>query len=133
MINRVILIGNLGQDPEVRYTQSGSAVATLRVATSRSWKDKDGNKQEETEWHRVIAWAHTAEFSGKYLSKGSKVYVEGRLATRKWQDKDGKDQYTTEIIAATVQNLSPRYDQGGGGKEQEPPPYQNSTGEDVPF
>lgn len=136
MINRVILIGNLGQDPEMRYTQSGSAVATLSVATSRSWKDKDGNKQDETEWHRVVVWGASAEFCGKYLSKGMKVYVEGRLCTRKWQDQSGNDKYTTEIIAQTVQNLSPRSDQGGGHNEPPLPPdsqYQNSTGESVPF
>ncbi len=142
MINKVILIGNLGADPELRYTQGGTAVATLRVATSRKWKDKEGNPQEETEWHRVIVWAQSAEFCSNYLSKGSKVYIEGRLQTRKWQDQSGNDKYTTEIIANTVQNLTPRGSDGGGGGFQEPPPPQEppddwsrggSTGEDVPF
>ena len=122
MINKVILIGNLGADPEMRYTPSGTAVATLSLATSRRWKDKDGNQQDETEWHRVIVWAQSAEFCGNYLSKGSKVYVEGRLQTRKWQDQSGNDKYTTEIIANTVQNLTPRGSEGGGGGGfQEPP------------
>ena len=143
MINKVILIGNLGSDPELRYTQSGTAVATLSVATSRKWKDKDGTQQDETEWHRVIVWAQSAEFCSNYLSKGSKVYVEGRLQTRKWQDQSGNDKYTTEIIANTVQNLTPRGSEGGGGGGyQEPPlppepfggmPGSGGTGEDVPF
>ena len=143
MINKVILIGNLGADPEMRYTPSGTAVATLRIATSRKWKDKEGNPQEETEWHRVIVWAQSAEFCSNYLSKGSKVYVEGRLQTRKWQDQSGNDKYTTEIIANNVQNLTPRGSEGGGGGGyQEPPlppePFEggtggSGTGEDVPF
>jgi single-strand DNA-binding protein len=144
MINKVILIGNLGADPEMRYTTSGTAVATLRLATSRKWKDKDGNPQEETEWHRVIVWAQAAEFCNNYLSKGSKVYIEGRLQTRKWQDQSGNDKYTTEIIANTVQNLTPRGSEGGGGGGFEEPPLPpepsfggsmggGGTGEDVPF
>jgi single-strand DNA-binding protein len=143
MINKVILIGNLGSDPEMRYTPSGTAVATLSVATSRRWKDKEGHQQDETEWHRVIVWAQSAEFCGNYLSKGSKVYVEGRLQTRKWQDQNGNDKYTTEIIANTVQNLTPRgSESSGGGGFQEPPlppePFGGSmggggTGDDVPF
>jgi single-strand DNA-binding protein len=144
MVNKVILIGNLGSDPELRYTQSGTAVATLSVATSRRWKDKDGNQQDETEWHRVIVWAQSAEYCSTYLSKGSKVYVEGRLQTRKWQDQSGNDKYTTEIIANTIQNLSPRGTEGGaGGGSQEPPLPEpprgdwggsnTGTGDDVPF
>ena len=143
MINKVILIGNLGSDPELRYTTSGTAVATLSLATSRNWKDKDGNRQDETEWHRVIVWAQSAEFCGNYLKKGSKVYVEGRLQTRKWQDQSGNDKYPTEIIATTVQNLSPRSSEGGegGGGFQEPPMppeptgggFGGGTGDDVPF
>lgn len=119
MVNKVILIGNLGADPEIRYTQSGTAVATLSLATGRKWKDRDGNLQEETEWHRVIVWAQSAEYCNNYLSKGSKIYVEGRLQTRKWQDQNGNDRWTTEIIAQTVQNLTPRGD--GGGRQEEPP------------
>jgi len=145
MVNKVILIGNLGADPELRYTQSGTAVATLSLATSRKWKDKEGNMNDETEWHRVIVWAATAEFCGNYLSKGSKIYVEGRLQTRKWQDQSGNDKYTTEIIANSVQNLTPRSSDGGGvgggGGFSEPPlppePFGTQsgggTGEEVPF
>ncbi len=146
MINKVILVGNLGADPELRYTQSGVAVATLRLATSRRWKDRDGNMQDETEWHRVIVWNKSAEFCGNYLSKGSKIYVEGRLQTRKWQDQNGNDKYTTEIISIIVQSLSPKGDTGSGGDGfgGEPPLPQepfggggyggdSGTGEDVPF
>jgi single-strand DNA-binding protein len=133
MINKVILIGNLGQAPESRHTQTGTAVASLSLATTRKWKDKSGSLQEETEWHKVSAWGKTAEFCAQYLTKGSKVYVEGRLQTRKWQDKDGNDRYTTEVVADTVQNLSPRTDGGGGGQQQDRPEPQHSTGDDVPF
>lgn len=139
MINKVILIGNLGQDPELKYTQSGTAVATLSVATSRRWKDKEGNMQDETEWHRVIAWAGTAEFCSNFLSKGYRVYIEGRLQTRKWQDQSGADRYTTEIIAAVVQNLTPKNQDGasGGGHSdrQEPGGWTGGSGmgDDVPF
>ncbi len=143
MINKVILIGNLGADPEMRYTQSGTAVATLRLATNRKWKDRDGNLQDETEWHRIIVWAQSAEYCSNYLSKGSKIYVEGRLQTRKWQDQGGNDRYTTEIVANLVQNLTPKGSESGGGGFEEPPlppePYGggamggSGTGEDVPF
>ena len=143
MVNKVILIGNLGSDPKVSYTPSGTAVATLSVATNRRWKDRDGNMQDETEWHRVIVWDKSAEFCGNYLSKGSKVYLEGRLQTRKWKDQAGVDRYTTEIIAATIQNLTPRAGDGGsgGGFEQPPLPSEpyggmmggTDTGEEVPF
>ena len=143
MINKVILVGNLGSDPEIRYTQSGTAVATLSVATNRRWKDRDGNQQEETEWHRVIVWNQTAEFCGNFLSKGMKIYAEGRLQTRKWQDQSGNDKYTTEVIAQTIQNLSPKGSEGGGGGgfEEPPMPSESSfggmtdggTGDDVPF
>jgi single-strand DNA-binding protein len=114
------------------------------LATNRRWKDKEGNQQDETEWHRVIVWAQSAEYCSNYLSKGSKIYVEGRLQTRKWQDQNGNDKYTTEIIATTVQNLTPRSGEGGGGGggfEEPPLPTEpfggamggSSTGEDVPF
>ena len=122
MINKAILIGNLGADPEVRYTQSGTAVATFNVATSERWKGQDGQMQEQTEWHRVVAWAKLAEICGEYLHKGSKVYVEGKIQTRKWQDKDGVDRYTTEIVARDMKMLSAK---GEGGRQsggyQEPP------------
>ena len=113
-INKVILIGNLGRDPEVRYTPSGAAVCNVSVATTRNWKDKNsGDKVEETEWHRVVFYDRLAEIAGEYLKKGRPVYVEGRLKTRKWQDKDGKDNYTTEIVAEQMQLLGGR--EGGGG------------------
>lgn len=141
MVNKVILVGNLGADPELRYTTSGTAVATLSVATNRRWKDREGVMQDETEWHRVIVWAQSAEFCGNYLSKGFKVYVEGRLQTRKWQDQSGNDRYTTEVIASTIQNLTPKGGEGGGGGFEEPPlppePFEGTggsdTGDDVPF
>ncbi len=121
-INKVILVGNLGKDPEIRYSASGAAIANITVATSDNWKDKQtGEKQERTEWHRVVFFNRLAEVVGEYLKKGSQVYVEGRLQTRKWQDKDGQDRYTTEIVANEMQMLGGRagggssdYDQSGG-------------------
>jgi single-strand DNA-binding protein len=116
-VNKVILVGNLGADPEIRYLPSGEAVANLRLATTDSWKDKDGNKQEATEWHRVSYFGRQAEVCGQYLKKGSQIYVEGSIRTRKWQDKEGRDTYTTEIIADQMQLLGGRDggDEGGGG------------------
>ncbi len=112
-INKVILIGNLGKDPEIRYTPSGDAIANLTIATSESWKDKQSGEQKEiTEWHRVVAYGRLAQIMGEYLKKGSKVYVEGSLRTRKWQDKDGQDRYTTEVRCNEMQMLDGR---GGGG------------------
>ena len=114
-VNKVIIIGNLGRDPEVRYTPSGSAVCNVSVATTRNWKNRDsGEKQEETEWHRVVFYDRLAEIAGEYLKKGRPVYVEGRLKTRKWQDKEGKDTYTTEIIADQMQLLGSREGMGSG-------------------
>ena len=111
-INKVILIGNLGADPEVKFMPSGEAVATLRLATSESWKDKNtGEQVERTEWHRVVLFRRLGEIAGEYLKKGSKVYIEGRLQTRKWQGQDGQDRYTTEIVASDMQMLDSR---GGG-------------------
>jgi len=108
-VNKVILIGNLGQDPEVRYMPNGNAVANITLATSESWKDKNsGETQEKTEWHRVVFFRRLAEIVGEYLKKGSKVYVEGRLQTRKWQDNNGQDRYTTEIVADQMQMLDSR-------------------------
>jgi len=119
-INKVILIGNLGRDPETRYTQGGSAVTNLRVATAESWKDRQtGEQQERTEWHSVVCFARLGEIAGEYLRKGSKVYIEGRLQTRKWQDKDGNDRYTTEIVANDMQMLDSRG--GGGGGDGDAP------------
>ena len=119
-INKVILIGNLGRDPEVRYSPNGAAICNVTIATSRNWKDKNsGERMEETEWHRVVFYDRLAEIAGEYLKKGRSVYVEGRLKTRKWQDKDGVDKYTTEIIADQMQMLGGRDgggdDMGGGG------------------
>ncbi|HWH72677.1 MAG TPA: single-stranded DNA-binding protein [Methylibium sp.] len=114
-VNKVTLIGNLGRDPEVRYTPSGSAVCNITLATTRNWKDKNsGDKVEETEWHRVVFYDRLAEIAGEYLKKGRPVYVEGRLKTRKWQDKDGVEKYTTEIIAEQMQLLGGREGLGGG-------------------
>ena len=113
-VNKVILIGNLGRDPEVRYAPSGSAICNVTIATSRQWKDKtSGERQEETEWHRVVFFDRMAEVAGEYLKKGKSVYVEGRLKTRKWTDKDGAEKYTTEIMADKMEMLGSR--EGGGG------------------
>jgi single-strand DNA-binding protein len=113
-VNKVMLIGNLGADPEVRYTAGGAAVANVTLATAESWKDKEsGEQQERTEWHRIVFFSRLAEIVGEYLKKGSQVYVEGRLQTRKWQDRDGNDRYTTEIVAHEMQMLGSRT--GGGG------------------
>ncbi len=108
-INKVILIGRLGQDPEVRYTPDGTAVANFSIATSEEWKDKNsGEKRERTEWHRIVAWRKLGEICGEYLSKGRQVYIEGRIQTRSWEDKDGNKRYTTEIVASDVQFLGGR-------------------------
>lgn len=104
-VNKVILVGRLGGDPEIRYTQSGAGVANFNIATSESWTDKEGQKQEKTEWHRIVVWGKMAETCAQYLSKGRQVFVEGRLQTRQWDDKDGNKRYTTEVIANTVQFL----------------------------
>lgn len=104
-VNKVILVGRLGQNPEVRYTPSGAAVANFSVATNEAWTDKSGQKQERTEWHKVVVWGKLAELCSQYLTKGRQAYVEGRLQTRQWQDKDGQTKYTTEIQAQTVQFL----------------------------
>jgi single-strand DNA-binding protein len=114
-VNKVIIIGNLGKDPEVRYMPSGSAICNVTVATSRQWKNKEsGDKMEETEWHRVSLFDRQAEIAGEYLKKGSSVYFEGRLKTRKWTDKEGVERYTTEIIADVMQLLGSRQGMGGG-------------------
>ena len=115
-VNKVIVVGNLGRDPETRYTPSGSAVCNVSVATTRNWKDKaSGERKEETEWHRVVFYDRLAEIAGEYLRKGRSVYVEGRLKTRKWTDKDGQEKFTTEIIAEEMQLLGSRDGGGGGG------------------
>jgi len=156
-VNKVILVGNLGKDPEVRYSPNGGAVANITIATSESWKDKtSGEKQEKTEWHRVVFFGRLAEIAGEYLKKGAQIYIEGRLQTRKWQDKEGKDRYTTEIVANEMQMLGSREGRGapsefdqsgdesqsrgssrapataasGGGKPSSPP---SDFDDDIPF
>lgn len=116
-VNKVILIGNLGRDPETRYMPDGGAITNVSIATTDVWKDKNGDKQEKTEWHRVAFFGKLAEIAGEYLKKGSQVYVEGRLQTRKWQDKDGVDKYTTEIVADRMQMLGSRQGMGGGDRD----------------
>jgi len=111
-VNKVILVGRLGRDPEVRYTPSGTAVANFSIATSEQWTNKDGEKQERTEWHKIVAWRRLGEICGEYLHKGSQIYIEGRLQTRDWEDRDGNKRYTTEVIAQTMQMLGPA-DKGG--------------------
>jgi single-strand DNA-binding protein len=120
-VNKVIIVGNLGKDPEVRYMPSGSAICNITVATSRQWKNKDsGERQEETEWHRIALFDRLAEIAGEYLKKGKSVYIEGRLKTRKYTDKDGVEKYTTEIVASEMQLLGGREGGGmGGGGEAE--------------
>ena len=139
-VNKVILIGNLGQDPELRSTPSGTSVATFTVATNESWTDKDGAKQERTEWHRIVAWGKLAEICGQYLSKGRQVYIEGRLTTRSWEDRQGNQRKTTEIVAQNMQMLGGR--PGGGGEDRpgtaaETPEFQAETvkieDDDLPF
>ena len=138
-INKVILVGHLGQDPETRYMPSGSAVTNLRLATSESWKDKNsGDQQERTEWHSVAMFGRLAEIAAEYLRKGSQVYIEGRLRTRKWQDRDGNDRWTTEIVANEMQMLGGRPDASAPARvaESGPPSAPPSGGEfddDIPF
>ena len=140
MVNKVILIGNLGSDPEVRHTQTGTPVASFRIATTERWKGKDGQMQDQTEWHSIVAWDKLAEICREYLHKGMKVYIEGKLQTRKWQDKDGHDRWTTEIIARDMKMLDgkggsgERNDQGGGQGGYAPQGGgASSMGNDVPF
>lgn len=144
-VNKVILIGNLGADPETRYLPSGDAVTNIRIATTENWKDKSGEKQEHTEWHRISFFGRQAEVAGEYLKKGSPVYIEGRIRTRKWQDKEGQDRYSTEIVADRMQLLGGRGDGGGmreapaGGGGAAKAPAKKSGGsfddmdDDIPF
>jgi len=124
-INKVILIGNLGRDPEIRYTTSGQAVANFTLATTEGRTSKDGDKQEYTEWHRIVAWGRLAEICGEYLSKGKMIYVEGSLRTRSWEDKEGKTRWTTEVIARNMQMLSP-----AGSKPDSPPDRSDRNSDD---
>ena len=149
-VNKVILVGNLGRDAELRYTPGGAAVATLNLATTEVWNDKQGQKQEKTEWHRVVLWGKSAESLSEYLTKGKQIYVEGRLQTRKWQDKDGNDKYTTEIRADRItllggggggggarapQRTPAAVGAGGGGGDHEPmgEPISDLSDDDIPF
>lgn len=133
-VNKVILIGNLGRDPEMRHTQGGRAVANFTLATNERWRDRDGNAQERTEWHRIVAWDRLAEICTEYLAKGRQAYIEGRLQTREWEDRDGNKRYTTEIVATNMQMLgrreSPGYEpaaQTSSAAEQPP------AEDDIPF
>jgi single-strand DNA-binding protein len=134
-VNKVIVVGNLGKDPEMRYMPSGAAVANFSVATTESWKDKQsGEQQERTEWHRIAMFGRLAEIAGEYLRKGSQVYLEGKLQTRKWQDKEGKDRYTTEIVAHEMQMLGKRESGGAASSSNEPPPPGDSDNDnDIPY
>lgn len=153
-VNKVILVGNLGNDPELRYTPSGSAIASLSIATSESWKDKStGQQQEKTEWHRVSIFGKLAEIAGQYLTKGSQVYFEGKLQTRKWQDKQGQDKYTTEVVVDSFNGVmqmlgsksdgqkppprrapnEPHQGQHAGGSQSAAPAFDDSFDDDIPF
>ncbi|MCH7823956.1 MAG: single-stranded DNA-binding protein [Acidobacteria bacterium] len=144
-VNKVILIGNLGKDPEIRYTQNGTAVVNFSLATTDSWT-KDGETNERTEWHNIVAWARLAEICNQYLQKGKQVYIEGRIQTRKWEDRDGNTRYTTEVVAQNMQMLGGRGDsdfddgggggEGGGGPSGGPAPGPGDAGvtdDDIPF
>ncbi len=144
MINKAIIVGRLGGDPEIRSTQSGTSVTTFTVATNEKWKDQSGQLQESTEWHRIVSFGKLAEICGNLLNKGSQVYIEGRIQTRKWQDQSGNDRYTTEIVAREMKILSSKRDSdsggtgggAGGGYNQDyydSPQNQGSMGDDVPF
>lgn len=131
-INKVILIGNLGADPEVRYTSEGTAVGNFNIATNERWKDKSGQPQERTEWHRIVVWGRQAELAKEYLSKGRTVYLEGRLQTRKWEDKQGQTRYTTEVVAQTIQFLGSRGDRTESTSTAVDTPAQSATAEGPP-
>jgi single-strand DNA-binding protein len=135
-LNKVLLIGNLGADPELSYTPNGTAKATMRLATREAWTGKDGQKGERTEWHRVIVWGRLAEICGQYLAKGREVFIEGRLQTRSWEDRDGNKRWTTEVIASGMQMLGGgrgAREEGGGAAPEEPPLEPTAPDEDVPF
>jgi single-strand DNA-binding protein len=138
MVNKVILIGNLGRDPEIRNTPSGQTVANFTLATNRRWTDRDGNKQEQTEWHRIVCWGRQAEVAGQYLTKGKQIYVEGRLQTRSWDDRNtGEKKYTTEIICENFQMLGGRGDSSGpahaGPRDEDSGFDAGPVDDDIPF
>lgn len=140
-VNKVILVGNLGRDPELRYTQNGQAVANFSLATTDRWNSREGQREERTEWHRIVAWGKTAELCAQYLGKGRSVYIEGRIQSREWEDKEGQKRNTTEIVAQTVQFLGGRGGSSGGGNDfgDPPPPNDPGTGsapqgkDEIPF
>ena len=139
-VNRVILIGNLGANPEMRFTQGGQAVANLRLATTEKWTDKNGQKQEATEWHRVVVWGKQAEIVGQYLTKGRQVFIEGSIRTRQWQDQQGQKRFTTEIVARNVQMLGSRTERSGDDVAATVPPddavtsdFGGGPDDDIPF
>ena len=138
-VNKVILIGNLGRDPELRFTRDGQGVANFTLATNERWRDKDGQNQERTEWHRIVVWGKTAENCAQYLQKGRSCYIEGRIQSREWEDKEGNKRQTTEIVAQNVTFLGGRGEGGGGGgrpgsgKQDAPPPEPGPEGSEIPF
>ncbi|TDJ17595.1 MAG: single-stranded DNA-binding protein [Deltaproteobacteria bacterium] len=138
-VNKVILIGNLGRDPELRFTRDGQGVANFTLATNERWRDKDGQNQERTEWHRIVVWGKQAENCAQYLQKGRSCYIEGRIQTREWEDKEGNKRQTTEIVAQNVTFLGGRGEGGGGGgragaeKQDAPPPEPGPDGSEIPF
>ncbi len=138
MVNKVILIGNLGRDPELRTTPSGQPVASFSLATNRRWRDRDGNRQEQTEWHDIVCWGRQAEIAGQYLTKGKQIYVEGRLQTRSWEDRQsGEKKYRTEVICDNFQMLGSRGTYDGGGPRDDSPRAAPATAtpddDDIPF
>ena len=139
-VNKVILVGNLGKDPEVRFTGGGRAVCKFPLATSETWNDAEGHRQERTEWHNIVCFGHQAEFVGEYIKKGRKVAVRGKLQTRKWQDKEGNDRYTTEIVAEDVKALDKKQEGGESKSEEKPAPRKSAPkksdddlDDDIPF
>lgn len=136
-VNKVILVGRLGQDPEVRFTQGGTAVANLRIATDETWKDQSGERQQRTEWHTVVLWRRLAEISGQYLSKGRLVYIEGKLQTRSWQDREGNKRYSTEVQADNMVMLGGRSEEGQAAPAAQPAAAASSdsgtSDDDIPF
>ncbi len=138
MINKVILVGNVGRDPELRYTANGTAVANFTLATHRRFRDRDGNTQEQTEWHRIVAWGRTAEIVNQYANKGRQLYIEGRLQTRQWEDRDGNTRYTTEIVAENIQLLGrpgegAEFEAAAGAPSSQAPVEAPVTDDDIPF
>ena len=137
-VNKVILIGNLGRDPEVRYTPSGTAVANFTLATTENWTNKDGQKESRTEWHRIVAWGRLGEICGEYLSKGKQVFIEGRIRTNEWEDQEGNKRQTKEIVALSMQMLGARspgetFRDDGPGLEPQGEPKRSTIGDDIPF